>query len=68
MLRSLSQIGRAVPMVSGVTANEANAVRRVRPVQLVLKRNASIHTRHILVQKLQLEHITTFGISLLVSG
>lgn len=39
----------------------------IKPIQTILKRNASIHTRNILIQKAKLEHIDNFGILLLVS-
>lgn len=40
---------------------------RVKPVHTIVKRNASIHTRNILIQKAKLEHVDNFGIILLVS-
>lgn len=33
----------------------------------VFKRYASIHTRHILIQKARLEHVSNFGVLLLVN-
>lgn len=40
----------------------------VESTQLVPKRNASIHTRNFLIQKVKLEHVDNFGIFLLVGG
>lgn len=42
-------------------------VGKVKPAQLVIKRNASIHTRGFWIQKLKLEHINNWGIALIVS-
>lgn len=39
---------------------------RVKTGKIDFKRNASIHTRHILIQKAKLEHVNNFGILLLV--
>lgn len=44
-----------------------NTITKTKPVQLILKRNASIHTRSILIQKLKLEHINNWGVALIVS-
>lgn len=43
-----------------------NPQYKVNPVQIVSKRNASIHTRNILIQKIRLEHVNNFGVLLLV--
>lgn len=60
-----SQVDRIVLKSFG---RKLTALCRTQPVQLVFKRNASIHTRNFFVQKLKLEHTTNFGITLLVSG
>lgn len=42
-------------------------LNRTNSPQQIITRNASIHTRNILIRKLKLEHITPFGVTLLVS-
>lgn len=38
----------------------------MKTVHTLFKRNASIHTRNILIQKAKLEHVSNFGVFLLV--
>lgn len=68
LLRSVQIIKRPI------TATPINRVicipnphYKVKPIQIVFKRNASIHTRNILIQKFRLEHVNNFGVLLLVS-
>lgn len=41
-------------------------LNKTKPVQQIVTRNASIHTRNFLIQKFRLEHISNLGIALLV--
>lgn len=60
VIQSVRCVSRAMPLcqLSNVTT---------KPVHTIIKRNASIHTRNILIQKAKLEHVDNFGIILLVS-
>lgn len=40
---------------------------KTKSPQLIISRNASIHTRNFFIQKLKLEHINNWGVALLVS-
>lgn len=69
MIRALDTFRYAVRGTTfGTLTNTLKSTCQVKPVEIVLKRNASIHTRNILIQKLRLEHINNFGVLLLVSG
>lgn len=65
ILQNSRFIAKAVP-IGGISNNLTKSLCKVEPVQLMIKRNASIHTRHILIQKLRLEHVDNFGVFLMV--
>lgn len=68
LIRSLQKIRYITRGASICTIpNTLKSTCQVKPVEIVLKRNASIHKRSILIQKLKLEHINNFGVLLLVS-
>lgn len=46
--------------------NKTNPFCHIKSIHVISKRHASIHTRNILIQKFKLEHISNFGIFLLV--
>lgn len=66
-IRSITNVAKVAPLLDSTSCNGVNFTCKTSPVQLVLKRNASIHTRNILIQKLKLEHCSNLGISLLVN-
>lgn len=69
MIRALDKCRYAIRGTTfGTLINTGKSTCQVKPVEIVLKRNASIHTRHILIQKLRLEHINNYGVLLLVSA
>lgn len=64
-LKRINSVGNSIIFSRFLTAR--NSTFNNKPIQVILKRNASIHTRNILIQKAKLEHISNFGIFLLVS-
>ncbi|XP_031621113.1 SURF1-like protein [Contarinia nasturtii] len=64
ILQNSRFIAKAIPL-NGIP-NLTKSLCKVEPVQLMLKRNASIHTRNILIQKFKLEHVDNFGIFLML--
>lgn len=66
-IRSLRKFGETLKS-SKVLPNLFRSTCAVQSVNIVFKRHASIHTRHILIQKARLEHVSSFGVFLLVIG
>lgn len=63
-MQNIRFVARSTSLCSVLTTEKSLCA--IKPVQTVLKRNASIHTRHFLIQKAKLEHIDNFGVFLLV--
>lgn len=63
-LGKIQQTFKAAPL--GLFSNLLGPKCAINTVDTLLKRNASIHTRHILIQKARLEHVSNFGVFLLV--
>lgn len=64
-LKTIINSGNSISLIRFF--NPKKPICQVNPIHVVAKRDASIHTRHILIQKAKLEHISNFGIVLLVS-
>ena len=63
-LQKIGQIWKASQL--GLVHNSLRPKCAIETVDTIFKRNASIHTRHILIQKAKLEHVSNFGVFLLV--
>lgn len=65
-IRNISYVtSRANPLWN--TTISAKLVSRTKPAELYIHRNATIYTRNILIQKLNLENVNNWGIALIVS-
>lgn len=66
-IRNLEKVGqtlKAAPLC--LFTNPIRSKCIIKSVDTVFKRNASIHTRNILIQKAKLEHVSNYGVFLLV--
>lgn len=67
MFINLGKIGLSLKTAPlGFFSNLLRPKCGMKTVDTVFKRNASIHTRHFLIQKAKLEHVSNFGVILLV--
>lgn len=66
-IKNLGKIGQTLKAAQlGFFPNLLKPKCAIKTVDTVFKRNASIHTRHFLIQKARLEHVSSFGVFLLV--